>query len=297
MFGCLSSTHTKPLFKLDIPSFPWPSVTFPQLKYPLSEHEAENRAEEDRCLEQVEDAIKNCKHPVAGLIVEPILAEGGDLHASPRFFQELRRITKQHGAFMIADEVQTGVAASGQFWAHEHWKLDEINERIDFVTFSKKYNHLILVDFLNFLNFLNFSINCFFRMQAAGHFFNSELLPDAPFRNFNTWVGDIPRILQAKTVISEIFEHNLLENAQITGNYLMNELEQLGNSSGKLRNVRGRGLLIAFDVDDSAQVLASLRSNGVEANVCGSNSIRLRPALTFTPKHAEIFLSCLKESL
>lgn len=46
--------------------------------------------------------------PVAGLIVEPIQAEGGDNHASPAFFQRLRDITKKHGVVMIVDEVQTG---------------------------------------------------------------------------------------------------------------------------------------------------------------------------------------------
>jgi len=65
--------------------------------------------------------IKTHQVPVAGMIVEPIQAEGGDNWASPRFFQGLRKITKELDVALIVDEVQTGVCATGKFWAHEHW--------------------------------------------------------------------------------------------------------------------------------------------------------------------------------
>lgn len=65
--------------------------------------------------------IKTHKVPVAGVIVEPIQAEGGDNWASPDFFRGLREITKELDVALIVDEVQTGVCATGKFWAHEHW--------------------------------------------------------------------------------------------------------------------------------------------------------------------------------
>ena len=51
--GVLSTTHSKPIHKLDIPAFDWPIAPFPQLKYPLEDHVTENKAEEQRCLERV----------------------------------------------------------------------------------------------------------------------------------------------------------------------------------------------------------------------------------------------------
>lgn len=66
---------------------------------------------------------KSSGTPVVALIVEPIQSEGGDNHASPKFFQELRNLTKKHGILMIVDEVQTGVGPTGDFWAHEAWNL------------------------------------------------------------------------------------------------------------------------------------------------------------------------------
>ena len=95
--GVLSTSHSKPIHKLDIPAFDWPIAPFPQLKYPLEDYVTENRAEEQRCLErvylvclivcktlafslQVEDLIEEFNSRgkyVAAMIVEPIQAEGG----------------------------------------------------------------------------------------------------------------------------------------------------------------------------------------------------------------------------
>ncbi len=66
---------------------------------------------------------------------EPIQGEGGDNSASPAFFRGVQACAKRHGAAFIVDEVQTGVATTGKFWAHEHWNL---TSPPDFVTFSKK---------------------------------------------------------------------------------------------------------------------------------------------------------------
>jgi 4-aminobutyrate aminotransferase/(S)-3-amino-2-methylpropionate transaminase len=160
-FGSLSTTRSKAVHKLDIPSFDWPQAPFPRLKYPLDEHVDENQAEEQRCLDEVERLITTWRFPVAALIVEPIQSEGGDNHASPSFFQGLRRLTQKHGIVMIADEVQTGFGATGKFWGHEHWELDSPP---DIVTFSKK-------------------------AQTAGYFFGDRMLvPDKAYRQFNTYV-------------------------------------------------------------------------------------------------------------
>ena len=75
---------------VDIPQIKWPKAEFPRYKYPLEEHARENRSEDDRCLASVEDHIHNQTKvgcPVAGILVEPIQAEGGDHHGSKHFFQ------------------------------------------------------------------------------------------------------------------------------------------------------------------------------------------------------------------
>jgi 4-aminobutyrate aminotransferase / (S)-3-amino-2-methylpropionate transaminase len=162
LFGSLSTTRSKPIHKLDIPAFDWPQAPFPVLKYPLAEHAAENAAEEQRCLDEAEHILTSYHHPVAAIVIEPVQSEGGDNHASPAYFRGLREITKKHNVLMIVDEVQTGVGATGKFWAHEHWGLEHPP---DMVTFSKK-------------------------AQTAGYYFgNNELRPNKAYRQFNTWMG------------------------------------------------------------------------------------------------------------
>lgn len=138
-------------------------------EYPLEENVSENRREEEKCLEQFESILKTWHNPIAAIIIEPIQGEGGDNQASPYFYQKLREITKKNDILMIVDEVyifeftskvQTGVGATGKFWAHEHWNL---TVPPDIVTFSKK-------------------------MQGAGFYHNMDLRPTQTYRNFNTWM-------------------------------------------------------------------------------------------------------------
>lgn len=162
LFGSLSTTRSKSIHKLDVPSFDWPQAEFPQLKYPLEDNMEANEAEEQRCLTDVERAIKEHHAPVVACIVEPIQSEGGDNHASNQFFQKLQEVLKKNEVLFIVDEVQTGVGATGKFWAHEHWNLPYAP---DMVTFSKKF-------------------------QAAGWYFHDEaLIPNLPYRQFNSKTG------------------------------------------------------------------------------------------------------------
>lgn len=273
LFGSLSTTRSKAIHKVDIPAFNWPVAPFPKLRYPLEQYKAENAKEEAKSLEEVERIIKTHKVPVAGVIIEPIQGEGGDNWASPAFFRGLREITKRHGVAFIVDEVQTGVGATGKFWAHEHWNLETPP---DVVTFSKK-------------------------MQAAGFFHNLSLRAPQAYRNFNTWIGDPIRALQAGVIIKEIKEKNLLQNVEITGAYLKSGLTSLQNKYPSLvSNVRGVGTFLAFDLptaDHQTKFLSTLREKGVEATGSGSSSIRFRPMLIFAPKHASIALEAIEDTL
>eukprot|EP01113_Clastostelium_recurvatum_P020270 TRINITY_DN2406_c0_g1_i1.p1 TRINITY_DN2406_c0_g1~~TRINITY_DN2406_c0_g1_i1.p1 ORF type:complete len:503 (+),score=157.80 TRINITY_DN2406_c0_g1_i1:157-1509(+) len=268
-FGTLSTTRSKAIHKLDIPAFDWPAAPFPLLRYPLEDpaNAAFNKKEEARCLEEVDRLIKSWHIPVAGVIVEPIQAEGGDNHASPAFFQGLRDITLKHKIALIVDEVQTGVGATGKYWAHEHWNL---STPPDIVTFSKK-------------------------MQAAGYYHNFDMRPSETYRNFNTWLGDPVRALELEVIIKEIERNKLIENTRITGQHLMDGLKQI-SQNGSISNVRGQGTFIAFDLPSPQvrdSVVGALRQAGVETGGCGEQSIRMRPMLWCKPSHAELFLERL----
>src|SRR5947207_1128255 len=77
LYRTLSTTRSKAIHKLDIPSFDWPHAPFPALKYPLDQFAEENAKEEQRCLQEVERIIKEYHNTVAAVVVEPIQSEGG----------------------------------------------------------------------------------------------------------------------------------------------------------------------------------------------------------------------------
>ncbi|SGZ56709.1 CIC11C00000004057 [Sungouiella intermedia] len=277
LFGSLSTTRSKAIHKLDIPAFNWPKAPFPALKYPLEEFVNENAEEEERCLIEFEKIVKSYPpDTIAAIIVEPVQSEGGDNHASATFFQGLRDLTLKHEILMIVDEVQTGVGASGKFWAHEHWNL---TTPPDMVTFSKKF-------------------------QAAGFYFsNPELQPNQPYRQFNTWCGDPSKALIARTIYQEVTKHNLVEKTAATGDYLYGKLKELfGKYGNKVFNLRGEnfGTFIAWDCEGPSkrnELLAKMRAAGVNIGGCGDHSIRLRPTLVFENKHADLLIEALETSL
>ncbi|MCJ1433817.1 4-aminobutyrate transaminase [Xylographa pallens] len=266
LFGSLSTTRSKPIHKLDIPAFDWPQASFPHLKYPLSEFAMENAAEEKRCLEETEHLIQSYHNPVAAVVVEPIQSEGGDNHASPAFFQGLREITKRNNVLMIVDEVQTGVGATGKFWAHDHW---DMSEPPDMVTFSKK-------------------------AQAAGYYFgNPDLRPNKPYRQFNTWMGDPARAILFRAIIEEIERLDLVKNTKHTGEYLYSGLERLANQyPDQIQNLRGKGqgTFIAWDSPRRDDFLKKAKGEGIVIGGSGERAVRLRPMLIFQKHHADILL-------
>jgi 4-aminobutyrate aminotransferase/(S)-3-amino-2-methylpropionate transaminase len=264
--GCLSTTRSKPIHKINIPAFKWPATDFPILKYPLDQNIIYNKEEEERCVLLVKNVIKNNDIPIAGIIIEPIQSEGGDRHASPDFFRKIRNIAYEQNITFIVDEVQTGVCSSGKMWAHEHWNLDNPP---DIVTFGKK-------------------------MQIAGYFSTIKYRPDNLFQIYNTWMGDSLRILLTNEIGKIINEENLLERINDVGKYIMDQLYMLENKH-KISNVRGIGTLCAFDVEDSKTFLTKMLNAGINVGVCGTNSIRLRPSLTLTLDEAKILIDILNK--
>ena len=264
LFASLSTTRSKPIHKLDIPAFDWPQASFPHIKYPLEDFVTENAREEQRCLEETEDLIQNFHHPVAAVVVEPVQSEGGDNHASPSFFKGLREITKRHNVLFIVDEVQTGVGATGKFWAHEHWNMAEPP---DMVTFSKK-------------------------AQTAGYYFgNPDLRPNKPYRQFNTWMGDPARTILFRAIIHEIERLNLVENTAQVGEYLYAGLERLAQQYPKeIQNLRGKGqgTFIAWDSPRRDDFLKKAKGVGVNIGGSGERAVRLRPMLIFQKHHGKL---------
>ena len=270
--GALSLTRSKAIHKLDFPAFSWPAIPFPELRYPLGEHAEENAAAEARSLEALESTLARGGGDIAGVIVEPIQGEGGDRHASPQFFRELRRITRKHDVAFIVDEVQTCAGGTGTFWAHEAWQLETPP---DLVTFSKK-------------------------MQIGGYYSTAEYVPAEAYRVFNTFLGDPLRLAELEVIVEIIERDRLLEGVKHTGARFVRELGELtARHPSLLSAARGAGTFAAVDVKDAAsqaRLIQALRQRGLCVGGSGERSIRFRPALVFGARHAGEALSILDDA-
>ncbi|KOX71399.1 4-aminobutyrate aminotransferase, mitochondrial [Melipona quadrifasciata] len=274
-FGALALSHYRHITKVDIPSLPWPIASYPHYLYPLDQYEKENKQEDIRCLEQIEELIEQYEKtmPIAGIIIEAIQCEGGDRHASPDFFLQLQEICKKKSIPLILDEIQTGGGATGRIWAHEYF---ELNIPPDIVTFS-------------------------YKMQASGFYHSPEYMPKQPCRVFNVWMGDPVKILMLEAVLKTIEAEDLLTHVCYVGNYLLCQLNTLQHEfSNLISSVRGRGFIIAFDTpgkDVRNKLMYLLRTKGVQVSGNGKKTIRLRPCLIFGEYHADIFLEILRDCL
>ena len=167
----------------------------------------------DKVEETIEKQMKaGC--PAAGIIAEPVQAEGGDYHGSPYWFQGLQNICIKHDIQLLIDEVQTGGGATGKMWCHEHFNLEH---GADIVTFSKK-------------------------MLSGGIFHKQDLAPKHPARIFNTWVGEPSKLVLLEAVLTTIAQENLLTRVTEVGDQMMLGLEDLSKKyPGVINNIRGGG--------------------------------------------------------
>ncbi len=274
----MSLTNTDPL-KTDLfPKFPWPRVTNPGLRFPVTpEVERDVIAAERQSLDEIEEVFAADPDDVAAIIIEPIQAEGGDIHFRPEFLRAVQAKAREHGAFFILDEVQTGVGITGRMWAHEHFGLEP-----DAVAFGKK-------------------------MQVCGCMVGPRVdeEPENVFkvssRINSTWGGGLTDMVRAGRFLEIIQEDGLVENARVVGARLLDGLRALQSElGGIMTNARGRGLMIAFDLETPAlrgKAQDRMLENGLLLLGCGTRSIRFRPALNLLPSEADAALEIVRKSL
>ena len=209
-----------------------------------------------------EDIERRVHEEVAAIIVEPIQGEGGDNHFPLEFFTNLRRIADERDCLLIFDEVQTGLGLTGKMWAYEHFDIVP-----DMMCFGKK-------------------------TQVCG-FCSTERIDEVKDNVFNTsgrinstWGGNIVDMVRFRYIVDAIQNNKLVDNAYHVGSHLLWCLRTIRG----LDNVRGRGLMIAFDLPSSElrdRTMEILQENML-ALKCGSRSIRLRPPLTFSNEDADV---------
>jgi acetylornithine/N-succinyldiaminopimelate aminotransferase len=194
----------------------------------------------------------------AAVFIEPIQGEIGIRPMSDAFVTTARRLTKERGALLVADEVQTGMGRTGSWWGIDHYGVSA-----DVVTLAKGLAGGVPMG----------------AVWAADEFANAF----QPSDHGTTQGGNPLACAACAAVFATIEKEDLVNNAQNVGGVLRGALEADGYE------VRGRGLLLAVELGDSVSsgaVVASALSKGLIVNDVNPTSIRFAPPLIITPDEA-----------
>lgn len=114
--------------------------------------------------------------------------------------------------------------------------------------------------------------------------------------------GDPIRALQARSIISLIRQHSLVEHTASTGDALVRDLDTIFAKNPVIENFRGQGegTFLSWDFNKPEQrdrFLGLMRNNGVQMGGCGERTVRLRPMLTFGQGHAGVLCETIEKSM
>ncbi|QEM11883.1 L-lysine 6-transaminase [Mucilaginibacter rubeus] len=273
----LSLTNTVPNKTKWFAKFDWPRVSVPYINFPYSDANHEDLLRREQLsVAQIRQAFEDNKDDICAIIIEPVQSEGGDNHVRKEFLEKLREIADEYEALLVYDEVQTGVGLTGKFWCHEHFGE---KARPDIIAFGKK-------------------------MQVCGILASRRIdeVEDNVFkvssRINSTWGGSLVDMVRSSKIMEIIEEDNLCDNAAVMGEYLQNGLSEIAGRHPVVSNVRGKGLLTAFDFPDKT-IRDNFIKRGFENNImylgCGERSVRFRPALIIEKSHIDTGLEMLEQ--
>lgn len=218
------------------------------------------------------EALKACfaeqGKEISSVIIEGIQGVGGINLANESFLQLIRSLCDEHGAVYIADSVQCGYGRSGKFFAH-----DFAGVNADIYTMAKGMGN---------------------GFPVAGILIAPKIQPKHGMLG-TTFGGNQLACAAALAVLEVMEEEQLIENANTNGGYLMEQLKAIP----ELKNVRGRGLMIGFDLPEELKDLKKklLFDFKVFTGEAKPNVIRLLPSLALSKKQIDEFLTSLTEAI
>jgi len=219
-----------------------------------------------------ENALQECFEKngkeISSVIIEGIQGVGGINVAEDSFLKLIRSLSDEYGAVYIADSVQCGFGRSGKFFSH-----DFAGVNADIYTMAKGMGN---------------------GFPVAGIIIAPHIRP-THFQLGTTFGGNHLACAASLAVLEVIEEEKLLGNAVMVGKFLKDELETIP----QLKNIRGRGLMIGFDVPEEWKNLRKnlLWNQKIFTGEAKPNVIRLLPSLALKKKDAEQFIDSIKEEI
>jgi len=216
----------------------------------------------------LEDCFEENGKEISSVIVEGIQGVGGINVADEDFLRKIRQLCDKYKAVYIADSVQCGCGRSGKFFSH-----DFAGVNADIYTMAKGMGN---------------------GYPVAGIIIAPHI-KSKHFQLGTTFGGNHLACTAALAVLEIIEEEKLMGNAVMVGKYLKDELENIP----ELKRVRGRGLMIGFDVPEELKELRKnlLWNQKIFTGEAKPSVIRLLPSLALKKRDAEDFIEAIKEEI
>ncbi|MCC6033386.1 MAG: acetyl ornithine aminotransferase family protein [Desulfurococcaceae archaeon] len=219
---------------------------------------------------------------ISAVFIEPIQGEGGYVVPPDDFLPKLRKLTRENGILLVADEVQSGFGRTGKWFAVENWGVDP-----DLITMAK-------------------AVASGIPLGVVGG--REEVMNLPPGSHASTFGGN-PVALKAGTeVIRIIKDEKLLENAEKVGNYVMKRAREWMDSYEIVGDVRGKGLMIGIELvrnrktkeyarKELESFLIKCFKRGVAVIGAGFSAIRIAPPLVISQEIMERSMDIMEEVL
>ncbi len=237
------------------------------------------------CVQDLEDMLNIATSgDVACMIAEPIQGVGGFATPPDGFFGEMKKVLDRHGILFISDEVQTGWGRTGEnFWGYQAHGVTP-----DLLTFAKGLGN---------------------GMAIGGVIARAEIMDCLKANSISTFGGNPLAMAGAIANLDYLMEHDLQTNASKVGRHLKSALEDLGEKSPIIGEVRGKGLMIGVELVKAggkdpnpaaaSAVLERAREGGLLIGKGGlfGNCLRIAPPLSLTEAEADEGLAILTKAL
>ncbi|HNY49990.1 MAG TPA: acetylornithine transaminase [Smithella sp.] len=198
-----------------------------------------------------------------GVMLEPIQGEGGVNIPDDHYLASVREICDRHGILLIVDEVQTGVGRTGKLFAYEYSGI-----KPDIMTLAKALGNGLPVG----------------AMLATDKIAKAFV----PGNHASTFGGNPLAMAAATSVIKTIFNNGILNHCVKTGDYFLSALKKLQQKHKIIREVRGRGLMLAAQLDiEASDIIKECLQKGLLINSTGGKTIRFVPPLIITTQDVD----------
>lgn len=211
---------------------------------------------------------------VCAVLLEPIQGEGGVHVPSDEYLQQVRALCDKHDALLIFDEVQTGVARTGKWFAYMHSGV-----KPDILTFAKGIGG-------------GFPVAGFAVPERLAHVFK-------PGDHGGTFGGNPLACAAVYATLTTIKSEGLVDKVAEKGEYFKNELRKLQEKyPDKVTDVRGCGLMLGMEVaGEGKPIVESCLANNVIVNCTAGNVIRIVPPLIISKEEIDIVVAALDKAL